>query len=77
MDKFNEKNIALTISANLEYTLKTKKIKANELADFLEVSKQSVSINRQILKKGKLPNSRFLVGVSIFLNENFLKNLHV
>ncbi len=69
---FNEKNASLKISSKLEFLIKTKKIKAQEIADFLGISKQLVSRNRQILKSGKLPNSRFLVGVSEYFNENFL-----
>lgn len=69
---FNEKNASLKISSKLEFLIKTKKIKAQEIAEFLGISKQLVSRNRQILKSGKLPNSRFLVGVSEYFNENFL-----
>lgn len=69
---FNEKNTSLKISSKLEFLIKTKKIKAQEIAEFLGISKQLVSRNRQILKSGKLPNSRFLVGVSEYFNENFL-----
>lgn len=69
---FNEKNASLKISSKLEFLIKTKKIKAQEIADFLGISKQLVSRNRQILRSGKLPNSRFLVGVSEYFNENFL-----
>ena len=69
---FNEKNASLKISSKLEFLIKTKKIKAQEIAEFLGISKQLVSRNRQILKSGKLPNSRFLIGVSEYFNENFL-----
>lgn len=69
----NEKNIALKISSKLEFLIKTKKIKANDLSCYLGISKQLVSRNRQILKSGKLPNSKFLIGISYFFNENFLK----
>lgn len=68
----NEKDIALNISSKLEYFIKIKKVKAQEIADFIGIDKQLISRNRQILKSGKLPNSKFLVGVSKFFNENFL-----
>lgn len=68
----NEKNISLKISSKLEYLIKTKKTKAQDLAVFIGISKQLVSRNRQILKSGKLPNSRFLVGISEYFEENFL-----
>ena len=68
----NEKEISLKISSKLEYLIKTKKIKAKEIADYIGITKQLVSRNRQILKSGKLPNSKFLVGVSKFFEENFL-----
>lgn len=69
----NEKEIALRISSRLEFLIKTKKIKAKELSDYIGISKQLVSRNRQILKSGKLPNSKFLVGISYFFDKNFLK----
>ncbi len=69
---FNEKNTSLKISAKLEYLIKIKKIKAQDLSDFLGISRQLVSRNRQMLKSGKLPNSKFLVGISEYFNENFL-----
>lgn len=68
----NEKDIALNISSKLEYFIKIKKVKAQEIADFIGIDKQLISRNRQILKSGKLPNSKFLVGISKFFNENFL-----
>lgn len=70
----NEKEISLKISSKLEYLIKIKKIKAKEIADYIGITKQLVSRNRQILKSGKLPNSKFLVGVSKFFEENFLQN---
>lgn len=69
---FNERNASLKISSKLEYLIKTKKIKAQDISDFLGISKQLVSRNRQLLKSGILPNSRFLVGVSEYFKENFL-----
>lgn len=68
----NEKEIALKISSELEYNIKTKRIKAQEIADFVGITKQLVSRNRQMLKSGKLPNSKFLVGISYYFNKNFL-----
>lgn len=68
----NEKDIALNISSKLEYFIKIKKVKAQEIADFIGIDKQLISRNRQILKSGKLPNSKFLVGISKFFGENFL-----
>lgn len=69
---FNEKNTSLKISSKLEYLIKIKKIKAQDLSDFLGISRQLVSRNRQMLKSGKLPNSKFLVGISEYFDENFL-----
>ena len=68
---FDEREVALGISAKLEYLIKIKKVKAQQIANFIGIDKQLVSRNRQILKTGKLPNSKFLVGVSKFFNENF------
>lgn len=73
----NEKEIALKISSKLEHLIKIKKIKAQEIANFIGIDKQLVSRNRQILKTGKFSNSKFLIGVSKFFNENFLWFLHV
>ena len=72
MIKETEKEIALQISSKLEYFIKIKKVKAQEIADFIGIDKQLISRNRQILKSGKLPNSKFLVGISKFFDENFL-----
>lgn len=69
---FEEKIEALKIYSKLENLIKIRKIKAKELAEFLQINKQSVSNNRSLLKSGKLPNGRFLVGISKFFNENFL-----
>ncbi|MGL5797684.1 MAG: hypothetical protein ACRCYT_05690 [Cetobacterium sp.] len=63
---------SLKISSKLEYLLKTKKIKAKELSDFIGISKQVMSLNRQKLKAGKLPTAKFLVGITLFFEENFL-----
>lgn len=68
----DEKNEALKISAKLEYLMKTKKIKAQQIADFLSIDKQLISINRNKLKSGKFPTCKFLIGISRFFNENFL-----
>ena len=68
----NEKDEALKISSKLENLIKIRKIKAKDLSDYLDINKQSVSNNRQLLKSGKLPNGRFLVGISKFFDENFL-----
>lgn len=71
---FNEKKSSLKISSKLEFLIKTKKIKAQELADYIGISKQLISRNRQMLKSGKLPNSKFLIGISEYFHENFLSN---
>lgn len=68
---FNEKEEALKIYSKLEYLIKINKIKAIDISKYLQINKQSVSNNRQLLKSGKLPNGRFLVGISKFFNENF------
>lgn len=67
----DEKEIALKISANLEFLIKKNKIKAQQIADFIGTTKQLVSRNRQLLKSGKLPNSKFLIGISLFLDYKF------
>ncbi|MBC2850290.1 hypothetical protein H5J22_02385 [Cetobacterium sp. 8H] len=69
---FDEKEEALKIYSKLENLIKTKGIKAQDISNYLKINKQSVSNNRQLLKSGKLPNGRFLVGISKFFNENFL-----
>jgi hypothetical protein len=68
---FEEKDIALKISANLEFLIKKNKVKAQQIADFIGTTKQLVSRNRQLLKSGKLPNSKFLVGISLFFDYKF------
>lgn len=74
---FDEKEEALKIYSKLENLIKTKGIKAQDISNYLKINKQSVSNNRQLLKSGKLPNGRFLVGISKFFNENFLQNNNV
>lgn len=69
---FDEKSEALRIYSKLENLMKIRKIKAKDISEFLKINKQSVSNNRQLLKSGKLPNGRFLVGISKFCNEKFL-----
>ena len=71
---FDEKEEALKIYSKLENLIKTKGIKAQDISNYLKINKQSVSNNRQLLKSGKLPNGRFLVGISKFFGENFLQN---
>lgn len=73
MIKENEKEIALQISSKLEYLIKTKRVKAKEIADFIGIAKENFSRGRNLLKKGKLPPSYFLIGIALFFNENFLK----
>lgn len=73
MIKENEKEIALQISSKLEYSIKTKRIKAKEIADFIGIEKENFSRGRNLLKKGKFPPSHFLIGITLFFNENFLK----
>lgn len=68
---FDEKKEALFFSSQLEYFIKKNKIKAQEIANFIGISKQLVSRNRQLLKSGKLPNSTFLIGVIKYFNKNF------
>lgn len=69
---FDEKSEALRIYSKLENLMKIRKVKAKDISEFLKINKQSVSNNRQLLKSGKLPNGRFLVGISKFFNEKFL-----
>lgn len=70
----DEKKEALKISVKLEYLIKIKKIKAQDIAIYTGLTKQVVSLNRQKLKSGKLPTSKFLLGITLFFNENFLNN---
>lgn len=66
-----EKNVALKISAHLDYLLKTKNIQIQDIASELKCTRQSMSYNRNLLKKGKLPNTSFLIQLSNFFKFNF------
>ena len=70
---FSEKEVALKVSAQLEYFIKTNRTKNIDIALFLRTSKQLVSRNRGLLKSGKLPNSKFLIGLCYYYNQNFLQ----
>lgn len=70
----DEKKEALKISAKLEYLIKTNKIKAQDIASYIGLTKQVISLNRQKLKAGKLPTTKFLLGITLFFKENFLEN---
>ena len=63
MIKENEKEIALQISSKLEYLIKTERVKANEIAVFIGIAKENFSRGRNLLKKGKLPPSYFLMKI--------------
>lgn len=67
----NEKKVALKISAQLDYLLKTKNIKIQDIADKLEYTRQSLSRNRNLLKKGKLPHLAFLIQLCDYFDYNF------
>lgn len=67
----DEKNEALKISAKLEYLIKTKKVKAQDISNYIGLTKQVVSLNRQKLKSGRLPTAKFLLGITLFFKENF------
>lgn len=69
----DEKKEALKISAKLEYLIKIKKVKAQDIANYIGLTKQVISLNRQKLKSGKLPTTKFLVGITLFFKENFLE----
>lgn len=71
MIKKNEKEISLKISAKLEYLIKTKKIKAKEIANFIGITNVNFSKGRNLLKRGKFPPSHFLIGISLFFDEKF------
>ena len=68
----NELEISLKISSKLEFLMKTKKVKGTEIARTIPMSGENFSYHRNELKKGNLPNSRFLVGITKYFNENFL-----
>lgn len=70
----DEKKEALKISAKLEYLIKINKIKAQDIATYIGSTKQVISLNRQKLKAGKLPTTKFLLGITLFFKENFLEN---
>lgn len=67
----DEKKEVLKISAKLEYLIKTRKIKAQDMANYMGVTKQVISLNRQKLKSGKLPTAKFILGITLFFEENF------
>ncbi|MGL5123403.1 MAG: hypothetical protein ACRC6K_04495 [Fusobacteriaceae bacterium] len=68
----NEVEIALKISSKLEYLMKTKKIKGIDIAKTIPMTKENFSFHKNELKRGKIPNGRFLIAITIFFNENFL-----
>lgn len=70
--KLKEKEISLKISSSLEFLIKEKNIKATEISNFIGMSDVNFSKNRNNLKRGKFPTTQFLIGVSIFFQENFL-----
>jgi len=70
--KKKEKELALSISSKLEFLIKTNRTKNFEISDFIGTTPVNFSKNRNLLKKGKFPNSSFLIGVSLFFKENFL-----
>lgn len=73
MEKINKKEIALKISSRLEYLISTKKIKNEEISSFIDMGVVNFSKNRCLLKKGKIPSSNFLLGITIYFKENFFE----
>lgn len=67
----NEKSVALNIAAQLDYLLKTQNIKIQDVAEKLDCTRQSLSRNRNLLKKGKLPHLVFLIQLCNFFDYNF------
>lgn len=68
----NEKEISLKISSRLEYLMKINNTKGSEIANTIPMTNENFSFFRNKLKKGKFPSARFLIGISIYFNENFL-----
>lgn len=68
----NEKEISLKISSKLEYLMKINSIKGSEIAKTIPMTNENFSFFRNKLKKGKFPSAKFLIGISVFFDENFL-----
>lgn len=71
--KDREKEISLKISSKLEFMIKKEKTRASTLSEFIGVTSVNFSRSRNNLKRGKLPTSYFLIGISNFFNENFFE----
>lgn len=68
----DEIKISLKISSKLEFLMKSKKVKGMDIAKTIHMTEENFSYYRNKLKKGKLPSSRFLVGITKYFEENFL-----
>lgn len=72
MENEKIKKIALKISAKLESKIIENRISLKELSEEIEMNIPNVSRNRNLLKRGKMPSLNFLIGISIYFDENFL-----
>lgn len=70
--KQSEKEIALSISSKLEFLIKKNNVKNKVISEFVGTTTVNFSKNRNLLKRGKFPASNFLIGISLFFDENFL-----
>lgn len=68
-----EKKISLKISSKLEYLMKKNKTKAKELSNYIGITEVNFSRIRNRLKEGKFPTVVFMIGISNYFDENFLK----
>lgn len=68
-----EEKISLKISSKLEYLMKKNKTKAKELSNYIGITEVNFSRIRNRLKEGKFPTVVFVIGISNYFDENFLK----
>lgn len=73
--EFNERERALQISEELEEAILDCNVTAQEIADYLGVTKGAFSRNRIFLRNGRLPTSRFVEGFRAFFEELEKENL--
>lgn len=73
MSKINFSEVALKISSQLEYLIKTKKTDVNELAKLAGINYVNFSKKRSALRAGVLPNNKFIVAISYYYKKNFLE----
>ncbi|MGL4569336.1 MAG: hypothetical protein ACRCU6_12525 [Fusobacteriaceae bacterium] len=66
------KVVLKSVSSKLEEEIKENKIKSSEIADFIGMSPENFSKVRNQIKVGKIPSSKFLIGISMYFKKNFL-----